>query len=71
MANSTVQAIHPNALSEDYYFHVYMYLTVSLPETTDQEVDTVELLRIARLCHEDGHCKLADEMSYYAIHGED
>ena len=68
MANSTVQAIHPNALGEDYYFHVYMYLTYGVP---DDEVDMEEILRLSRDCLEDGHYKLADEMSYYAIHGED
>ena len=68
MANSTVQAIHSDALDEDYYFHVYMYLTYGVP---DDEVDMAEILCLSRDCLEDGHYKLADEMSYYAIHGED
>ena len=57
-----------NALPQEYYFHVYMYLTYGVP---DNNIDMAEILCLSRDCLEDGHYKLAAEISYYAIHGED
>ena len=68
MASCTIQTIHPNALEEDYYFHVYMYLTYGVPE---DEVDMAQILCLSHECCEDGHYALAARMSYYARHGED
>jgi len=57
-----------NALPQEYYFHVYMYLTYGVP---DNEVDMKEIIGLSNDCFGDGHYALAAEMFCYAIDVED